>query len=589
MKIINKLIPALLCAIALLQACKKDNAANGGGGGSTTTTTTVTDTTIIQPTEPVIANTQGFFLSNWQAKTFTAPSTQNAAKPGIFSPVTVTVDLSQEITKVSNYIYGNNTNPFMGNFISAPALMTNLTNLSPNILRFPGGGLSDVYFWDQSSQAPADAPAQLLDENGNASAADYWFGNNPLNWTMTVDNYYTVLQQTNSTGLITVNYGYARYGTGANPVENAAHYAANWVRYDKGRTKYWEVGNEIYGIWEAGYRIDLTQNQDGQPQIQDGTTYGTHFKIFADSMRAAAAQVGNTGIKIGIVVDGANDADGASQGQVSNWNASVLTAEGNSADFFVVHNYYTGDGTNDSPATILNTPSAATSSMMAWIKSSVMLAGAAQMPVAMDEWNISSEGSQQMVSNVAGVHAVMVLGEALKNQISMAGRWDLANAWDNGNDQGMFSNSAFNEDPEPNAPPWNPRPAFYYMYYFQKFVGDHLVSTSTTNSDVISYGSSFSSGQAGVILVNQAATDHVVVVKFKNFRAGSNYYFYTLNGGTDTPPFSRQVYVNGTGPAGDSGGPANYLNIPANTSGISGGIAVTVPAMGVVFLVADNK
>jgi hypothetical protein len=55
MKIINKLIPALLCAIALLQACKKDNAANGGGGGSTTTTTTVTDTTIIQPTEPVIA------------------------------------------------------------------------------------------------------------------------------------------------------------------------------------------------------------------------------------------------------------------------------------------------------------------------------------------------------------------------------------------------------------------------------------------------------------------------------------------------------------------------------------------------------
>jgi hypothetical protein len=79
------------------------------------------------------------------------------------------------------------------------------------------------------------------------------------------------------------------------------------------------------------------------------------------------------------------------------------------------------------------------------------------------------------------------------------------------------------------------------------------------------------------------------VVKFKNFRAGSNYYFYTLNGGTDTPPFSRQVYVNGTGPAGDSGGPANYLNIPANTSGISGGIAVTVPAMGVVFLVADNK
>jgi hypothetical protein len=75
---------------------------------------------------------------------------------------------------------------------------------------------------------------------------------------MTVDNYYTVLQQSGATGLITVNYGYARYGTSANPVAAAAHLAADWVRYDKGRTTYWEVGNEIYGTWEAGYRIDPT-------------------------------------------------------------------------------------------------------------------------------------------------------------------------------------------------------------------------------------------------------------------------------------------------------------------------------------------
>jgi alpha-L-arabinofuranosidase len=589
MKTNYKLIVAIFFSIAWMQACKKDSAVNNSKNNNNGGAGTVTDTTIIQPTEPAIANTQGFFLDNWQAKTFSVPATQTVTKPAVVGPVTITVDLGQEITKVSNYIYGNNTNPFMGNFVSAPVLMTNLTNLSPNILRFPGGSLSDVYFWDQSSQAPADAPAQLLDDNGNASTADYWFGNNPLNWTMTLDNYYTVLQQTNSTGLITVNYGYARYGTGANPVENAAHYAANWVRYDKGRTKYWEVGNEIYGNYEAGYRIDPAQNKDGQPQIQDGTTYGTHFKIFADSMRAAAAQVGNTGIKIGIVVDGENDADGASLGQVSNWNANVLTAEGNSADFFVVHNYYTGYNTNDSPITILNTASAVTSSMMTWIKSSAVVAGAKQMPVAMDEWNIFSEGSQQMVSNVAGLHAVLVLGEALKNQISMASRWDLANAWDNGNDQGMFSNSAPDEDAEPNTPAWSPRPAFYYMYYFQKFVGDRLVSTSTTSSDVASYGSSFSSGQAGVILVNKTAGAHVVVVNFKNFRAGSNYYYYALGGGTDNNSFSHKVYVNGSGPAGDSGGPANYLNIPANTAAIAGGIAVTIPAYGAIFLVADSK
>jgi len=588
MKNISKHVLVMISCMALLQACKKDNPGNngggGGGGGGTDTTTTITP-----PTEPSIASTQGFFLDNWQAKTWVAPASVAASKPGVTGPVTITVDLSKEITKVSSYIYGNNLNPFMGQVATVPTLMGNINNLAPHIIRFPGGSLSDVYFWDQSSQPPADAPANLLDDAGNVTAAYYWYGNSPATTTMTVDNYYTVLQQTHSTGLITVNYGYARYGTSANPVETAAHYAANWVRYDKARTTYWEVGNEIYGNWEAGYRIDQSLNKDGQVQIQDGTTYGNHFKIFADSMRAAAAEVGNTNIKIGIVVDGADDANGSASGQVSNWNANVFAAEGNSADFFVVHNYYTPYDQNSTPTVILNTPTSGTSSMMTWIKSSALLAGATQKPVAMDEWNIFATGSSQMVSSVAGVHAVMTLGEALKDQVSMAGRWDLANSWDNGDDQGMFNNSAPYQGAEPNAPAWNPRPAFYYMYFFQNYIGDHLVSTSTTSSDIVSYGSSYSSGEAGVILVNKASGNHVVVVNFKNFAAGSTYYYYTLNGGTDNPPFSHQVFVNGTGPTGDSGGPSNYASISAKSTSTAGGIVVTVPALGVVYLVVDKK
>jgi len=579
-----------LCMAALfclaLQNCKKDNS---GGNGGDTTNKTDTITIITPPTEPAIAETQGFFLNNWQAKTFTAPSSQPVLKPQAIGPVTITVDLSKEITKVSNYEYGNNANPFMGQISTVPALMANINALSPNIIRFPGGSLSDVYFWNQSSLPPADAPAQLLDANGNASSAYYWYGNSPSTGTITVDNYYSLLQQSKSTGIITVNYGYARYGTGPHPVQTAAHLAADWVRYDKGRTTYWEVGNESYGNWEAGYYINTATNQDGQPKIQDGTTYGNHFKIFADSMRSAAAQVGNTNIKIGIVLDGANDANGASNAQVSNWNNSVLTAEGNVADFFVLHNYYTPYNANSDPATILNTAIPGTSDMMTWVKQSALLAGATQKPIAMDEWNIQAEGSQQMVSNVAGVHAVMVLGEALKNQISMTSRWDLANGWDNGNDMGMFSNSAPGGSAEPNAPAWNPRPAFYYMYYFQHMIGDHLVSTTTNSSDIASYGSSFSSGEAGVILVNKGSGDHVVVINFKNFAAGSTYYYYTLNGGTDNAPFSHKVYVNGVGPSGNSGGPSTYAAIPASSAGVSGGIVVTVPQYGAVYLVVAHK
>jgi hypothetical protein len=599
MKNIKSTITIIIASVLVIQSCKKDAPpvnSGGGGGGSTVVSTGVgtgAGGAIVAGTDPAVATTQGFFLNNWTAKTFTDPSsTETGVKPSSSGAVNVTVDLSQITTKVSGLLFGNNINPFMGQVVTQPALMSNLTALSPNIIRAPGGSLSDIYFWNADGStvlAPADAPADLLSDNGSASAAGYWFGNNSQSWTLSLTNYYNVLQQTNSTGLITVNYGYARYGTGPTPVQTAAHLAANWVRYDKGRTQYWEVGNENYGNWEAGYFIDVTKNQDGQPATITGTLYGTHFQVFADSMRAAAAQVGNNNIKIGIVLTGSNDVN--NNAGVSNWNHDVLAAEGNSADFFVVHNYYTPYNDNSSAAVILGTPVPGTSTMMSWIKTSVQGAGATQKPVAMDEWNIQAISSSQQVSSIAGLHAVMVLGEALKNQLGEVSRWDLANSWDNGDDQGMFSNSSNSSEAEPGMPAWNARPAFYYMYFFQKYFGDRMVSSTVSgSSDIVSYASSFSSGQAGVVLVNQGSGSHVVNVAFNNYAIGANYYYYVLNGGTDNAPFSHDVLINGVGPAtGITGGPANYASVAAVTQGVSGGITVVIPAYGVVYLVADKK
>ncbi|HTE00372.1 MAG TPA: hypothetical protein VK668_13860 [Mucilaginibacter sp.] len=591
MKSIKRTSTILLIAIMTIYSCKKDPVANQQGGDTDNTdiptSTGNTPGTIVKGSDPVNAVTQGFFLDNsWQPKTFTVPATtQSVAKPAGKS-IFVSVDLSKIITKTSPYLFGNNTNPFMGQFVTEPVLMSNISTLSPNILRFPGGSLSDIYFWNGNGTqplAPADAPAQLLDLNGTASAAGYWYGNNPANWTVTLDNYYKVLQQTNSTGLITVNYGYARYGTSAHPDQAAAHLAAQWVRYDKGRTKYWEIGNENYGNWEAGFRINTATNQDGQPAVLTPTLYGTHFKVFADSMRAAAAETGAT-IQIGIVLTEAPDnATG-----VPSWNNGVLKAAGNSPDYFVVHNYYTPYQQNSNPNVILGTPVPVTKSTMDWVKTSAQNAGVMQKPVALDEWNIFSTGSNQMVSHIAGVHGVMVLGELLKNQFSLAARWDLANAWDSGNDMGMFNNSANLSNNEPGGSAWNARPAFYYIYYFQKYFGDRMVaSTVTGSSDILSYASSFTSGQAGDILVNKSATDHTVTILISNFLLGDKYYFYVLKGGPDAT-FSRKVVINGNVTSAASGGPPDFTSIKANSASISGGITVTVPAYGVVYLVADK-
>ena len=55
----------------------------------------------------------------------------------------------------------------MSQVVDQPALINNIKALSPNIIRAPGGSLSDIYFWNGdgngNAAAPADAPANLLD------------------------------------------------------------------------------------------------------------------------------------------------------------------------------------------------------------------------------------------------------------------------------------------------------------------------------------------------------------------------------------------------------------------------------------------
>lgn len=543
------------------------------------------DTTTVNPqVDPPLANTIGFFMDDWQPRTFTIPTTFTNTTVPAAAGVTVTIDRSNVLTKVPRSFASANANLWMGQMVTETSLMANITNLHPHLIRFPGGSISDVFFWNaQPNTPPSDAPTQLIQDNGAALAAGFWYGKNTDSWTFSVDNYYSMLQQTGNKGMITINYGYARYGTGANPVARAAHLAADWVRYDNGRTQYWEIGNENFGNWEAGYRINTATNQDGQPEFVTGQLYGQHFKVYADSMRKAAQEIGKT-IYIGAVMS-----ESAPQGwwtpTATTWNSGLFAAAGNYPDFYIVHNYYTPFQTNATAEVILNTPATETQKMMDYVRQNISGAGLTQKPVILGEWNITSSGSKQQVSHVNGLHAVMVLGESLKNKIGMTARWDLANGWSNGDDHGMF-----NQGDEPDGvPKWNPRPAFYHMYFFQQYLGDRLVSVTSSNADVFAYASSFSSGETGVALVNKAADAKVVQIDIKNFRKGSRFYWYTLTGGTDNGEFSRKTLVNGVTSASASGGPSNYKDLSPYSGSTTNGIRVVVPGRAAVFMVVSKQ
>ena len=120
-------------------------------------------------------------------------------------------------------------------------------------------------------------------------------------------------------------------------------------------------------------------------------------------------------------------------------------------------------------------------------------------------------------------------------------------------------------------------------------MGDRLVSSTSSSSAIVSYASSFTSGETAVTLVNKSGGAASVEVKVQNFRKGNNFYWYTLNGGTDNGEFSRNVQVNGSGSSSASGGPSSYKTINPYAAATANGIRISVPARSAVFIVIEKK
>ncbi len=572
---------SIIFAVLFFSSCKKSN---NDSAGSPAPPPVSADTVIIPGKDPATAGTIGFFLDDWQPKNFMPPAYTETGVAAT-SSTTVLIDATSVITKIPLSVCGQNAVWWMGPVSNEPKFITPITNLHPHIIRFPGGSTSDVYFWNaQQGDNPPDVPALIMDENGIKKAPGFIYGKSNLNWQSNLDDYYSMLQKTNNKGIITINYGYARYGTSADPVAAAAHLAADWVRYDNGRTQLWEIGNENFGSWEWGYRIDNSLNKDGQPEYITGVLYAQHFRVFVDSMQKAAAEIGKK-INIGAVTYDSPAIEPWLTNTVKTWNSGMMSGINNKADFFVVHNYFTPYNQNSTASVIFSSALSVPESIMNYVTQTMQANGVAIKPVVMDEWNMWARDSKQQVSNASGVFAVLVLGESIKNKYGMTARWDLLNGWENGNDHGMFS-----AGDEPGISKWHPRPSFYYMYYFQKMLGDRLVNTVITGSNTIkAYASTYSSGEVNVALINTSGAPQNVEVKMKNFYSGKRFYWYSLEGGTDNGEFSRKVLVNGSGPTADAGGPDNYTSLKAFSSLTINGLKVTVPARGAVTLTIDKK
>ena len=352
----------------------------------------------------------------------------------------------------------------------------------------------------------------------------------------------------------------------------AAHLAADWVRYDAGRTKFWEIGNENGGPWEYGWMIDTTLNKDGQPQIISGELYGKHFKVFVDSMKKAAAEIGTT-IYIGgqVVIDGPTSWNFVDH----DWNEGFFKEAGDSADFYIIHNYF---GSSYTVKALLSIAVTEPKRDVEYLKKDFIKYNVYPKPIALTEYNIGLGASvKHGTSYINGMQAVILISEMIKNNFGLAARWLLIS----GEGTMFYGGSDANYLNHPHAD-------FYYLTYLQNFYGDHAIPATSSNKDILSYASNYSSGETSMIIVNTGTEDKVITVSADSIGVGDTFYIYTFTGGTEED-FSPDVFINGEGPSTNHWGPYDKLfDIKANAYTIDEEIKFTSPALSVQMILIEK-
>jgi hypothetical protein len=500
------------------------------------------------------------FFDAWEPRTFTIPSlTALSPQVNINPTVGINVNTSNEIADILPTHFGTNLTHFLGeSSLAEQDFMDNLDNLGDVFFRYPGGNGSNQFFWD------GNIPSSILNDAA-ITVNDLIDGSG---WRISPDDFTNVLAQTNSNGIIAVNASYARYGTDPNSIEVAAGYAADFVRHMNNdlnaNIKYWEVGNENYGSWQAGYEVNGNQI--------DGTDYGSIFNVFVDSMKAA-----DPTIKIGAVIFPQDN-------NYNNWTRKVLQEVENSADFLIIHDYFKRK----------NNPNNVTYSEMMIAVSEVeedvgnvnnMVTSYTSkpygyFPIAMTEFN--SKTGEREIAMANGIFIARVLAEQIKNQMGMSLIWSFQNGLDNyGGDHGITARNST------VVPKNTPRPVYHIYRYMNQFFGDKMTWSYSNDTSINSYVTKFSNGDLGMLLINHTGNAEIVEFDFGTASLKDNFYWYEVNALDET---DKKVFINGQTSSLAEGGPESYTQVPAHTREVGGNTKFEIKPFSITFIAnADNS
>jgi len=463
--------------------------------------------------------------------TFTksAPAFQADGQPWKFAygaKVSVKIDADQVLHQVTPYQFGNNIAWWdTKSWVLDPDRIEKAKQAGIKFWRWPGGSSSDEYNWD----GKYDKPVPGEKDPGHMNQA----------WSVSSDDFIEFCRQTGSEAIVTANYGISRYGD----VKTAADLAARWVKYfnidKKFKVRYWEIGNEVYGSWEVGNKID------GKPQLT-GDVYGKDFQIIAAAMRKVDPDIFIGAV--GVDTDAGGDWDGYHW-----WMRDLLPQLKGKADFLILHQYFmwpfTGDTyTNPTNNAFLGNLHKVTDALGSANQMIDKYAATEKgIPVALTEFNLVNASPEPTIELINGLFTAEVLGDHIKAGYVDSNYWD----WKNGLDGKLHGDMAMLASGDNSAPDATPRPSYYSYALYSRAFGDKMIAAESSVPTVKVYASRFSSGELGLIIVNENDKNQTVTFDLAGFKPQGKLMGWVLTGkGLN----EKQVSWNGTpGPLGGGG------------------------------------
>jgi hypothetical protein len=349
--------------------------------------------------------------------------------------VTVTGSDKEVTKKINEGLFGINVALWDGDLL-LPATEKFVKDVNHHVLRYPGGLRADEDHWEE-----------VLKKK---------------DWMVDIDEFLDFCRKTNTTPMITVNFG-----TGT--PEEAARWVNHVNKVRKANVKYWEIGNELYGDWH---------NNHCTPE-----EYGKRAREFAKQMKAVDPSIVVTAVWM---LEG-------------EWNRKTFEQLKDVVDGVNVHHYPQGSG-QENDAGLLAAPQTL-NEILPGVRKQLEQSGVAgkKYEIWLTEWNsVDFKPGPQTLGIVNALFVADYLGMLTHHNIEQASYWDVHNNMTpEGGDYGYLSRVGAPDGD--NAP----RPSYWAFKMASRSLGRGSLLESATGNDRVSSYYTRDGKKKSLMLVNK--------------------------------------------------------------------------------------